>query len=174
MKKRTETRIGNIVALFEKHQPTTIADVQALGLKTRVAGRGVYRTVHKISGVPLVVKVPAINTEEGIGGCKAHSVSENKTVRSIKRFKAYSLLKKYMPHIYYCDNKTGVMLVHFYKPMKASSGYAITSLVEDLVSAVWPYAQTNTDVDLHSGNIGMDGSQPKLIDLGYFSERGKA
>ena len=166
---RTDTRINRIVELFDKHKPKTLVDINALGLKTRKIGNGVYRTVYKITGFPLVIKLPANDNAD----CKRHSVAEALTVRKINRFKKFAILKKYMPRIYYCEKSTGVMLVHFYKPVRGSEGHALASVIDDLVCTIWPYAINNGEVDIHSGNIGIDEEQSKLIDLGYFSEYGK-
>lgn len=166
---RTDTRINRIVELFDKHKPKTLVDINALGFKTRKIGHGVYRTVHKITGVPLVIKLPASDLND----CKNHSLAEARTVRSINRFKKFATLKKYMPRIYYCEKSTGVMLVHFYKPVRGSEKHTLASVITDLVCTIWPYAINDREVDIHSGNIGIDGAQLKLIDLGYFSEYGK-
>jgi len=167
---RTETRIGKLVGRFDKHKPKSLDDIHALGIKTRRIGCGVYRTAHKITGLPVVIKIPATDHQD----CRRHSVAEDRAVRSIKRFKVYAPLKKYMPRIYYCDKSTGIMLVHFYKPIKGSHGHVLASVINDLIHAIWPYATEGTGgVDMHSGNIGMDDAQPKLIDLGYFSDYGK-
>ncbi len=169
MTERTEKRVQTITKQFEAMIPRNLLDVQSMGLKLKKIGDGVYRQVYKIEGVPLVVKIPGGDAFPV--GCRRHARSEYRTVKRIHRYKKFAQLRKYMPRIYYFDNKSGLMLMHYYSVPKKYK-IAISNLLSLVVKLIWPNT-ASSECDVHGANIGMDeNNQPVLIDLGYFTNNG--
>lgn len=171
MTDKTKSRVRAVTKLFEEKAPKTILDVEALGLKVKEIGNGEYRTVYRIIGLPLVVKVPNNTGREG----RKHGTAEYRTIKRITRStKKYVKLQRYMPKVYNFNAKTGVTLMHHYRPVSRTYRYAISGLLNSLVDLVWPYAAKGHECDIHGANVGMsDENKPVLLDLGYFSDLGK-
>lgn len=171
MSSRVQSRIDHIVNLFKTKNPTSKADIERLGIKLRGLDSGVFRKVFKITGVPLVVKIP----QHSGRSCRRHALAEHRAIRKINREKGYEDLRPFMPTVYYTNQQTGMMLVHYYKPIEPKYRKIISKLIHALIIRIWPYAMKGRSVDIHSGNVAIDpeDGQVKLIDLGYFSDYGK-
>lgn len=167
----TEEQVQAVTKMFEEKAPKTILDVEALGLTTKKIGDGEYRTVYRIVGLPLVVKVPNNTGREG----RKHGTAEYRTIKRITRStRKYAKLKRYMPIVYNFNVKTGVTLMHYYKAVSRPYRRAISGLLNTVVDLTWPYAARGYECDIHSANVGMnDENRPVLLDLGYFSDLGK-
>lgn len=156
-----------LIEYFQVRKPATLEDVQNF-VKVRLIGQGVYRKVYKVVGHNLILKVS--NTPETKSG-QNHSVSEYRAVKRIKRESKFSVLRSYMPDIYYCNTKTGLLLMERYKPIPETNRTILIELLNDLVETVYDYKDGK---DLHSDNVMIDKwGMLKIIDLGYFSDLGK-
>jgi len=168
MTERTEKQVKAVIDRFVKEKPKNRSDLEKMGLKLGLIGNGLYREVYRINGLPLVVKL----SKNAGSSPRDHARAEYRAVRRIQRFKKYAQLRKYMPEIHYFDSKTGVMLMHYYKPLP--KGYrCIARLLDHIIELTWPYA-AESECDVHGGNVGLgENNQPILIDMGYFSQLGK-
>lgn len=170
--KRTQNQINRVVLKFVNQQPRNLEDVENMGYTLKPIGDGAYRRVYKVGNLPIVVKVPYHTG----GSCRRHSIAEWRAVKRIDKYKKYVELKPFVPTIYYCDQKTGIMIVHYYKPAPLRFRKAVAKLFEVYLPKIWPHARKGkwATVDIHSSNVGIDEDGiPKVIDLGYFSEYGK-
>lgn len=156
-------------------KPKTIGDIKHLGFKVKLLPTdGLYRDVYRIAGRPLVVKVPKDEEQPSLEDNINHSKAEWKAVKRIKRFKKFETLKRYMPEIYYFNEKTGLMVMKYYPKIKKYS-HMVSRLLEEIVDLTWPYAVSGESVDMHGENVAYDEETdtPVIIDLGYFSASGK-
>jgi hypothetical protein len=172
MTKRAQIRLNQVVEIFKTKKPKTVGEMLKLGIKLRGMDSGVFRKVYKVTGAPLVVKIP----QHTGGSCKRHAVAENRAINKINKTVSLEGLRKFMPVVYYFDNDTGIAVVHYYKPIVPYGARSMVSnLIHQLIIMIWPYAINGRSVDMHSGNIAVDPdtNQPKIIDLGYFSNYGK-
>jgi hypothetical protein len=165
MTDRTEKRVAAVVKMFHEKEPATIDN---LNLKlTPIGVSGAYRKVYRINGLPLVIKEPKDKS------CRKHARAEYKTIQRILRYKKYARLTRYMPEVYYFNEKTGLMLMHYYRPLPKRYK-CIARLLDVIVELTWPYAMDQNECDVHGGNVALtEDNLPVIIDLGYFSELGK-
>lgn len=172
MTDRTLKQIEKVVAQFKAKQPKNLEAVENMDYTLKPIGDGAYRTVYKIGNLPIVVKVP---THTG-GSCKRHAIAEWRAVQRILKFKKYIELQPFVPKIYYFDPKSGIMIVHYYKPAPVKYRRSVSMLFERYLPRIWAlgYRSKWSTVDTHRDNIAIDEEGvPKLIDLGYFSQYGK-
>jgi hypothetical protein len=166
---------AELITALKVSKPKDVAQVeQALGLRLRKIGEGVYRTVYKVVGHSLVIKFPI-----GKDG-KEHSQYEYKAWRDItKKNSKYPTLKKYMPEIIHFDRRSGVMVMKYYQSIKKSElkefSSVITSLMNDVLELGWDQLSENGCIDIHPYNLVLEKDkygcqQLKIIDMGYFFE----
>lgn len=161
------SRTENVIKLFENNNPATKRAIEKLKLKLKPLGVGTFRAVYKIRGTSLVVKIP--RDGDGI----KHSKAEHDTIKEILNRKKYRKLKQYMPEIHYYNEKTGVIVMPYYRNPKFPYNKLISNILTALFEYIHEYAKSH-GVDLHSHNIGMNyHGDPVLLDLGYFSDYGK-
>ena len=170
-----ENEIFSIVRFFKEYTIRCPEDLKnVLGLKYRVIGQGAYRTVVKLVGLPLVVKFPL--TDEKCD--KRHSEYEFRAANKICRYKRkYKILAKYAPQLYYFNKETGVLVGHYYRPLKGTKKEKnlIANLVSDVVDSTWDGRNTNSrgyrygTEDMWDANMALNSKgHVKIIDMGYF------
>lgn len=166
-------KIKRLVNKLKSRPIKRLADIRKLGIKAWKIdkGNGAYRVVYKVSGLPVVVKLPARFETD-----KEHSRQEYKMYKKLK--KNFKQIRKYLPVIYYCNEKTGMVVMRYYKLLKTppyheydnkehpawqdkEARYALADHLEKLYSGA-------SDVS-NSGNVARDtDGQLKVIDLGCF------
>jgi hypothetical protein len=167
--------VDDLVDLFIDNDPMTLEEIQSLGIRMKEIdkGEGAFRDVYKVRGLPLVVKIPK-NSLDGID----HAIAELKAIRKINTFKKYAALVPYLPTVYYCSWRSGIVVMDYCKPLKWSVLANNTCRVLDsLVSSLWSGSRSGVEcTDICTGNVGIyvdpdtDQTQLKLIDLGCFLE----
>jgi hypothetical protein len=172
-------RAKDVVYTFKEYDIRRPKDIlRVTGFKNRFLDLGAYRKVYKLSDFPLVVKFPIhIPNEEGFEEDCQHSVLEYKAYKKIlSRNRIYARLIPYLPKLYYINPKTGVLLSHYYRPILNTKfrklGDSIALLLSDIVELSWKRVEKlkpNSELDVHSGNLGLDeNGRIKIIDMGYF------
>lgn len=150
-----------VLRAIKKHHPRNSDGFKKLGLKLKHLGSGAFRDVHRIVGVPLVVKFPV-----GHDGVE-HSTLE---VRKIKHFKKFYAMRDHMPKVFYFNKKTGILVMQLYenKPYpKISLAEARSEAIHSLISnLVWSLTKRELS-DIHYENIRVAGDELTFIDLGY-------
>ena len=160
--------IREVCFLLTENNPKTIAEIKKLGILLKKLGSGAYRNTYKVIGLPIVLKIP-----NDTPAARRHSEEEIKVVKKIKRLRKYRILRKYMPYIHFYNPKTRIIGMQYYdtKSNKYKDGTA--SILSDLIEEVWSDA-SRSSADIHRENIALDKEgQIKIIDLGYFTERGR-
>ena len=175
---KEEEQIQGILYLFNEYTVRCPEDLESvLGLKYKVIDQGAYRKVVKLVGLPLVVKFPL--TDEKCD--KMHSWYEFRAVQKILKYKyKYIILRKYVPKIYYFNKETGVLVGHYYTPLKGTKKEKnlIANLVSDIVDSTWDGRKINKKTkfrygteDMWSANMALNKrGHVKIIDMGYFYE----
>lgn len=160
--------IDEVSKLLMENNPRTANELKALGIQVRTLGSGAYRHAYKVLRLPLVIKIP-FNQRMSL----KHAEAEIKAIRQIIRLKKYRKLKKYMPNIYFYNPKTRVIGMEYCTTKINPYLSNIELLLNDLLGEIWPDAATSS-VDVHRYNIGFNrNGDIKIIDLGYFSEKGR-
>lgn len=163
--------IEEIVHLLHWHKPERLKDIKALGIKLYEIsrGEGAFRRVFKVSGAPIVIKIP-----RNKGDDLAHARAEAKTARRIRRYNKYKILRPYLPEIFYFDHDTGIMAMRFYSKVPWNRmNQAGSNAIEDLIDIVWNDTWEGY-TDVGPRNIGLQDiggrEQFVVIDLGCFME----
>ncbi len=160
--------IEDVSKLVMEKNPRNLKDIKALGIKVRPLGSGAYRYVYKVSRLPLVLKIPIDHPSS-----RKHSEEEIKVINSIKRLKKYRKLRKYLPTIYFYNPTTRIIGMEYYDTKSNPTKNAIADLLCEFIGELCPELES-VSIDLHRSNIAFDSAgQIKIIDLGYFTERGR-
>lgn len=105
------------VKRINRLKPKSVADFERIGipLNEPFAG-GSFREVRfpKNKALVFVVKFPI----EAGGTTNSGRVHSNAEVRKIKKLSKYRVLKQHLPHIYYHDKSTGIIVMKTYKEIK--------------------------------------------------------
>ena len=163
--------IQHTVRRFEEYTIRCPEDLMTvLGIKYRLLDSGAYRTVVKLVGLPLVVKFPLTDMK-----CdKKHSEYEFRAVNKILRYKRkYRILVKYVPQLYYFNKETGVLVGHYYQPLKGTKKEKnlIANLVSDVVDSTWDGRRGHGTEDMWDANMALNKyGHIKIIDMGFFYE----
>ena len=180
LKEEEDDEIQEIVYDFKEYTIRCPEDLTTvLGIKYRMLNSGAYRTVVKLVGLPLVVKFPLTDMK-----CdKKHSEYEFRAVNKILRYKykyKYRILRKYVPKIYYFNKETGVLIGHYYRPLKGTKKEKnlIANLVSDVVDSTWDGRKIDKNnkcrygtEDMWDANMALNKSgHVKIIDMGFFYE----
>jgi 5-methylthioribose kinase len=167
LKKEYGLSMGSICSLFEKYRPQNYSDIRAMGFKLTNVGSGLFRSAYRIDKSSIVVKLPKTDSQgsEGWESGVGHAREEFKKINKIQKTGKYAPLVRYLPHIYYFDKKTGIMIMPLYYPYRT---YKERQLVSTFLSNL-VYDLHGGDGDIHSANVAStEYGEPVLIDLGYF------
>ena len=160
--------IMEVNSLLTENNPKTVEEIKKLGIKLRSLGSGAYRYVYKVVGLPIVLKIPLDNPAS-----RRHSEEEIKVIKKINRLKKYRKLRKYMPYIHFYNPTTRMIGMQYYDTTRNPYKNRMASILTDLIEEIWPGVDKSS-ADVHSANIAFDSDgQIKIIDLGYFNERGQ-
>lgn len=125
---------------------------------------GEYRAVFTIPGLPLVLKVPRIDSRD----CFDHARHEWGIWNDIMTTRELKHLRRYMPKVYYFGWDTGVTLMHRYKLLKGRGSKATRKQMEKVFADTLDLECA--DCEYNPGNVGVDScGNPVLIDLGYLT-----
>ena len=112
-------KIEEIKYRLNRYHPSTVEAVLVeCGFTLTYLAHGQFRTVFKIGGHPLVLKVPFPDVETN-DYHRDHANAEHKMYMKVMRSKEkYAFLKPYMPEVLFHSNATGVTLVEQCKPLE--------------------------------------------------------
>ena len=178
---RQSKELRKLIRDTVKHSPKTPKELRALGYSVQRAGHGAYRQAYSVAdGVTLVdtgaiVKFP--HSAVGETPCTSnpcateqitHAQMEVEALQKVMRTKRLRPLRRYMPEIYAFNARAGVTLVKKYKQARYNASLRwfvcfFDALVNDLLDLKW-------ELDSVPKNIGWDGSQYTLLDLGLLEE----
>ena len=159
-------RLQTAIARIRKYKPTTPDEFRAAGVPLGgCLGTGAFREVVKVKGCDLVVKFPLQE------GCDAipdyhegvdHSALE---MRKLARLKKFKWMRRFLPKVYYCDCKHGIIVMRYYELITKHKFLFDTKFVYTLIKR-----STGVSIsDYTWGNVGKTGRNdtPVLIDCGY-------
>ena len=169
--------LKSTIRLLNAYKPSSLKEIKELGLRLRKISNdeSLYRDVYKVVGIPMVLKIP--HQEGTYNECpvsdaeaRTHAFNECKAILRINQYKKYESLRKFMPKLYYFDQKNGIIALHFYQPFNfpEEAKRVIARLVKGFVDAICPL----DDNDVHYDNIAVGDKyyNPVIIDLGYFKQ----
>ncbi len=175
----TVKTIKQVVSRFTRYRPANADQaIRWCHVPLQYIKSGAFRHVFQIIGLPLVVKFPYCEDdqllEDGnpdpdrIAMGVQHSKREMKALeRILSSVRKYTYLHKYMPTVYYSNQRTGVIVMHKYTGLPNSSksndiSEAIRRDIQDIFA---------TAGDIHSYNLGKDERGNVVVfDLGCFGE----
>ena len=143
--------------IIRRSQPKNVQEARAAGLRLWEIGenRGAFRRTYGIWGTGLVIKFPRVNWGDSV----RHTQDEVKKIRALNEFK---VMRRYLPPVYYYNNRDGVMVTDYYPKVSPSKnlGPMFTELL---------FAYTGVVVgDLFGDNVRCTISgEPVIVDLGY-------
>ena len=108
--------VRSVIRKFKKHKPKSLEDILRLFDCLEYVSRGSFRVAYRIDHLPLIVKVATENKEDESfwGECIDHHLNEMDAIRRVKQYKKYASIRKYLPKLYYYDNKNGIILMPEY------------------------------------------------------------
>lgn len=155
-----------------KYNPKDLKDFKKLKLEMIPLSSGAYRTVYRVKGSNVVVKIPVNDDSSN----RVHAREEVRAINNIKRFKRkYAKLIPMMPEVYYFNETSGVTAMKYYKKIRGNVAYTVAGLVEDVVELTMKDKNLYIGgMDIHGSNVHVDeNGNPIIIDLGYFTEDGR-
>lgn len=176
---RPAKSIPTIVKRLQAHRPKTYKEIRALGIPLKRLGDGAFREAYKVVDVPLVIKIPLCECPQetdhctGACGCPEHSRQEYKVYKKVMGNKKYRALRGFMPKIYYFDDTTGIIAVHYHKQLKATlTNQKFCDLIDQFVRQT---LSIRNGLDMKPANVGTeirnDDDVPtysfKILDLGF-------
>jgi hypothetical protein len=151
-----------VIALFEKHNPSSYEEAVKLGIRLKCIGVGVYREVYSVPRLNIAIKFPRTSDEydESWYECNvSHAILEAEAIELINSVD--EKLAKHVPDIYYFNEDTGVLIVKKYKQTHAYRHYKFV----DKIAEILGLEEDNND--FIGSNIGIDTDSTKiLLDLG--------
>jgi tRNA A-37 threonylcarbamoyl transferase component Bud32 len=153
-------KIKDIIKILKEHQPTTAAEAKKAGIPLRWVDEGAYRKVYRVTGAPYVIKFPVKAAD-----AREHAHAEAEKVKALAHFPA---VKTLLPKIYFHDEKTGVIVMKWYRPSKEPLSEQLDSAlgtISELISALTKYEHTLGD--MYTGNAMFTSEGLTLLDLGF-------
>ena len=147
-----------VVRLFRRNKPKTAQEIRELGIPIHWAGSGVFRSAYKIRGLSIIIKTPRVG-DSTLSASLRHAAVEIKNFKKL-RGKKYKRVHRFLPKIYYVNEKNGIMVMRKYR----LGNYSEDALDHPLFLKI---LGKNATGDLHSRNIARSGKQLKIIDLGF-------
>lgn len=175
---RPAKSIATVVKRLTEHRPKTETDLTKLGIRLKYLGNGAFRDVYKVKDIPLVIKFPLCECSKGYTECTGdcggpdHSRLEYGVYQKIMENRKYRAIRGFMPKVYYFDDKTGIIAVHYYKEMADTVyNHKLCDLIEQFLRQT---LSIGGRVDMKPDNVGTDisydGDIPiysfKILDLG--------
>ena len=142
--------------IIRRSQPKNVQEARAAGLRLWEIGVncGAFRQTYRIWGTGLVIKFPREEWD-----AITHTRDEVKKIRALNEFK---VMRRYLPPVYYYNNRDGVMVTDYYS--KVSPPKNLRPMFTELL-----FAYTGVEVgDLLGDNIRCKrNGEPVIVDLGY-------
>lgn len=157
--------VPQVIRKIKKARPQNQKDFKAMGLTLVREGSGLFRSVMRIKGVPVVVKFPkASGKDVSYRSGKMHSTVEARKIAKLYRI---PWMRRYLPRVYYHDKKSGILVVSWHKEF-ANDVDAFRALGR-FTTKLLRQNHKVTVSDIHEENVrqGVDRKQIILVDLGY-------
>lgn len=153
--------------LVKKYRPATAEAFAKLKIKLVYIDEGAFRKGYRVSGLPLVVKIPIQTlSKSDTRWNKRHSAAE---VRKIVKLQKFCFMRRHLPKVYYFDGPSGVLIVKYYDN---GEGKNLMCQDENKLEAAFKFTQRRirclTGVSIHDismDNLRMDRGEVKFIDL---------
>lgn len=149
--------------IIRLNRPTTPAEFRAAGLKLTPLSHGVFREVHKVTNCDLVVKFPLDNGDTDVDEGKEHTEAE---IRRIRRLNKFRYMRKHLPKIYWHDEDSGTLVMHYYPKFTTheAEADAMGQMIQTLIRAATGVKCTDVHSEnVHVGRVG----DAVVIDFGY-------
>lgn len=150
--------------LIVKYEPQTMDDVEGMGISFESIGEGLFREAFRIKGANLVIKVPKTDGDESWEDCYKHAMDEVKKVKSFRKGKKYRVLWRYLPKILYVNERSGLILMPYYRKLSISK----REIVADMISNLFCDLGRDNGGDVHESNVALgEYDEPVVLDFGY-------
>lgn len=168
---QTTKQIRKLVRILRKHRPTSAEGLSCLGLKWKESNNGVFRSVYTFPDFPgAVLKLPLREGESAFSGGVVHARREIRSMRRARRRKALRHFRRYIPDVFWCDYKTGAILMRHYDARECSLDGTAGDLwrAEDkILENMFQDTARSRFNDTGRWNFGYDArGQLKLLDWG--------
>lgn len=180
--------IDEVVKSFRRTRPHNVEQALAkTGVSLTYLSEGVFRRAYQIGNLPLVAKFPYFGgddyskfrknnkyRDDEFAAAIHHSNIEMKALKRILRSKKkYKPVQPYMPKVYHCNAKTGVVIQHKYTALPENKeSHKLCANIEKAVVKVLGHWKTYRDFDCHTANVGKDeNGNLVILDLGCFEDQ---
>ena len=157
--RRLSDRIKELIRKLRSVKSAKLEDFERAGIELQPFSEGVFRSVYFVKGLPIVVKIPHLN-------CCYHSRTEIRRLRQIRRSSLYRVFKRYMPKVYYSDEKLGIIAMRRYlkRNLKGDRWW----IQDEILDRLFHDALGGQYSDYLADNFCIDGrGQLKIVDLGF-------
>lgn len=154
---RISAQLKKLIKVAKRTDVRSRKDFKKAGFRLREINSGCFRTVYKVKGLPVVIKIPMTSCH--------HGAAEYRRTQKYIRLKRYTVLRRYVPNIYHYNRKTGITIMHYYNPVPNTNYYTV--MIDFIRKMYNDIASPRFGGDIYPPNCGLDSwGNIKVVDWG--------